>query len=61
MTSVSELAKLTGVSKQAVRDYIKDELKLTTQGNKPFDLNQNQAALVYHHFKKDPLPIFDSE
>ena len=61
MTSVTELAARAQVSKQAVRDYIKDELKLTTQGNKPFDLDHNQSVLVLQHFKKDTLPLFDFE
>lgn len=52
MPTVSEVAKEIGVSRQSIRDFVKEEFGITPEPRKAIVLTINQASVVASHFAK---------
>lgn len=58
MPTIKQMADELGVSPQTIRTFVKKELGVVSKERQPIMLDMNQAQVVAHHFKKEPLPAW---
>ena len=61
MPTIKQMADELGVSPQTIRTFVKKELGVVSKERQPIMLDMNQAQVVAHHFKKEPLPAWFME